>query len=157
MRAILFLLLVAVCSARARLVPALQASTEARVGQALMLSSRGAGAVPLSPSDPQLLQELASRRSMRATSPAMLRLAMLRLVNAARARRRLPPVCLNSKLNAAAQAHAVDQARMRRMSHTGSNGSSMSSRIDAAGYNWMALGENVAWGYTTVRSVFIAW
>jgi uncharacterized protein YkwD len=44
------------------------------------------------------------------------------------------------------------------MSHTGSNGSSLTDRMAAIGYTgWTALGENVAAGYGSVDSVMTGW
>lgn len=85
-------------------------------------------------------------------------LYMLDLVNGARASAGLYPLCLNAALNAAAQAHAEDQAAMQTMSHAGSDGSDESVRVEAAGYyDWTSLGENVAYGYDTVEDVFQGW
>jgi uncharacterized protein YkwD len=82
---------------------------------------------------------------------------LLSLVNAARAANGAALLCLNSKLNAAAQAHSNDQAAMNRMSHTGSNGSAFNERITAAGYSGVATAENVAMGQRTVQEVFNDW
>lgn len=71
---------------------------------------------------------------------------MLKVVNQKRAENGLEPLCLNKKLVQAAQAHSEDQARSKRMSHTGSDGSSMSQRMKAAGFNWNSAAENVAAG-----------
>ncbi|MBE9155514.1 CAP domain-containing protein [Nodosilinea sp. LEGE 06152] len=82
---------------------------------------------------------------------------LLRLVNAERQRVNAPPLVLNEKLTAAAQRHAQDMATSRRMSHTGSDGSTMRSRIDATGYRWSTIGENVAMGQPTAAAVMSAW
>ena len=67
------------------------------------------------------------------------------------------PLCLNYKLMTSAQLHSVDQANNNTMSHTGSNGSTMTDRINATGFNWNTIGENVAYGYTDIPSVMLAW
>ncbi|MFY0535919.1 CAP domain-containing protein [Nannocystis pusilla] len=43
------------------------------------------------------------------------------------------------------------------MSHTGSDGSTFTQRISAAGYAWTAAGENIAGGYSTAAQVVNAW
>ncbi|GMF29804.1 unnamed protein product [Phytophthora fragariaefolia] len=82
---------------------------------------------------------------------------MLALVNAQRATRGLAPLCLNSKLMAAAKRHSKDMAANNFMSHTGSDGSSMSSRISDTGFEWTGIAENVAAGQTTVKTVMASW
>jgi len=44
-------------------------------------------------------------------------------------------------------------------SHTGSNGSSVGDRATAAGFNWTAVGENIAAGtsYSAVSAVLQGW
>ncbi len=82
---------------------------------------------------------------------------LLRLVNGERQRVNAPPLVLNDKLTAAAQRHAQDMATSRRMSHTGSDGSTMRSRIDTTQYTWSTIGENVAMGQPTAAAVMTAW
>ncbi|GBF93028.1 hypothetical protein Rsub_05639 [Raphidocelis subcapitata] len=82
---------------------------------------------------------------------------LLTLVNNARRSAGLPPLMLDSRLNAAAQAHSNDQAQRRRMGHDGSDGSSFVDRARRAGYNMGWGGENVAAGQTTPQEVFNAW
>ncbi|MBE9108354.1 CAP domain-containing protein [Nodosilinea sp. LEGE 07298] len=82
---------------------------------------------------------------------------LLRLVNTERQRVNAPPLTINDKLTAAAQRHAQDMATSQRMSHDGSDGSTMRSRIDATQYNWSNIGENVAMGQPTAAEVMSAW
>ncbi|KAJ9077770.1 hypothetical protein DSO57_1013418 [Entomophthora muscae] len=82
---------------------------------------------------------------------------MLRLVNSVRARVGARPLRLNGRLIAAAQKHSQYQARIRRMTHNGSGGSSPSQRIEREGYDWANVGENVAWNQRDVRRVMTAW
>jgi uncharacterized protein YkwD len=83
---------------------------------------------------------------------------MLDALNADRAAAGAPPLQLCASLTRAAQGHSDDQAATNTMTHTGSDGSDIGSRADAAGYKgWTALGENVAMGYTTVDTVMTAW
>ncbi|TWH55007.1 Cysteine-rich secretory protein family protein [Dulcicalothrix desertica PCC 7102] len=91
---------------------------------------------------------------------------VIQLVNQARSQGR---VCGNQRFGAAgllnrngslmnaSQSHSTDMARTRKMSHTGSNGSSMSDRATRAGYRWRGIAENVAAGQKSSRSVVQAW
>lgn len=63
----------------------------------------------------------------------------------------------DTRLLAAAQAHSIDMARQRDMSHTGSDGSNAGTRLTAAGYAWRAYGENIAAGQTTAQAVLDDW
>ncbi|WP_030813155.1 CAP domain-containing protein [Streptomyces sp. NRRL F-2799] len=82
---------------------------------------------------------------------------VVELVNAERAKVGCSPVELNSTLTKAAQDHSADMAAHNTMSHTGSDGSDPGSRITAAGYQWSAYGENVAYGYSTPEQVMAGW
>ncbi|MEW2314494.1 CAP domain-containing protein [Streptomyces bauhiniae] len=82
---------------------------------------------------------------------------IVELVNAERAKAGCSPVALNSTLTKAAQDHSADMAAHNTMSHTGSDGSDPGSRITAAGYQWSAYGENVAYGYSTPEQVMDGW
>ncbi|MGW4290887.1 CAP domain-containing protein [Streptomyces sp. NPDC004673] len=82
---------------------------------------------------------------------------VVELVNAERAKVGCSPVKLNSTLSKAAQDHSADMAAHNTMSHTGSDGSDPGSRITAAGYQWSAYGENVAYGYSTPEQVMDGW
>ncbi|MEU6815365.1 CAP domain-containing protein [Streptomyces sp. NPDC046860] len=82
---------------------------------------------------------------------------IVELVNAERAKVGCSPVKLNSTLSKAAQDHSADMAAHNTMSHTGSDGSDPGSRITAAGYQWSAYGENVAYGYSTPEQVMAGW
>ena len=79
------------------------------------------------------------------------------LVNLRRAEAGLRPVRLHADVHVAARKHSADQARMHRMTHTGSDGSDAGQRISREGYSWSAWGENVAVGYGTPRAVMRAW
>lgn len=67
------------------------------------------------------------------------------------------PLSLHDRLMEAAQQHALDQAKHRFMSHSGSNGSSPAERVTAAGYAWYGTAENVAKGQTTADKVVDSW
>lgn len=84
--------------------------------------------------------------------------SMLVRVNAERANAGVAALQLCGNLGTAAQRHSEDQAARSVMSHTGSNGSTMAQRVQAAGYiGWNALAENVAAGQPSVDSVVSAW
>uniref|UniRef100_A0AAV1TL41 SCP domain-containing protein n=1 Tax=Peronospora matthiolae TaxID=2874970 RepID=A0AAV1TL41_9STRA len=82
---------------------------------------------------------------------------MLAAVNKQRATQGLAPLCLNQKLHASAQLHSEDMAAKDFMGHAGSDGSRMTMRITAAGYEWESVGENVAAGQIDVHDVMVSW
>ncbi|RMX65756.1 hypothetical protein KXD40_004187 [Peronospora effusa] len=82
---------------------------------------------------------------------------MLDAVNTERAKSGLSALCLNSKLAAAAKRHSDDMATKGYMDHDGSDGSTLSTRVTDAGYDWEALAENIAAGQTDVASVVKGW
>ncbi|OWZ00069.1 SCP-like extracellular protein [Phytophthora megakarya] len=83
--------------------------------------------------------------------------AMLASVNVQRAAQGLRPLCINTKLMAASKRHSDDMAAKNYMSHTGSDGSTMSQRITATGYKWNRIAENVAAGQRNVAAVMTSW
>lgn len=64
---------------------------------------------------------------------------------------------LSAQLAAAASAHSQDMALHDLFSHTGSNGSTMVSRVLATGYNYTQLAENLAAGPSTAEDVVAGW
>ena len=83
---------------------------------------------------------------------------MIGRINSERAAAGAGPLQLCTNLASAAQDHSADQAATSRMSHTGSNGSTMRQRVEVTGYlGWNSLGENVAAGQPSVSSVMDAW
>jgi uncharacterized protein YkwD len=67
------------------------------------------------------------------------------------------PLTWSTQLTQAAAVHSQDMVTNNLFSHTGSNGSTLSSRVDATGYAWSSLGENIAAGYGTVNNVMAGW
>jgi len=63
----------------------------------------------------------------------------------------------DDRLVTAALRHSQDMAQHNFFSHTGSDGSAVSMRIDAAGYDWRAVGENIAAGQGSVREAVDGW
>ncbi len=82
---------------------------------------------------------------------------MIRLANAERAKAGCAALSVDDKLMTAAQRHSQDQADSRKMSHTGSNGSSPGDRLGDVGYQWRTYGENVAWNQQSPEAVMTAW
>jgi hypothetical protein len=86
------------------------------------------------------------------------RARVIELVNQERAKNGLGPVWENGALTNVAESYALYMATANFFSHTGLDGSSLSSRAGAAGYTgWTWLGENIAAGQTTPDAVFQAW
>ena len=83
--------------------------------------------------------------------------ARLAAVNAEREATGAPPLTWNDHLEAAALGHTQDMADNNFLSHTGSDGSSMSQRIQDAGYDYHACAENIAVGQTSIEQVMNAW
>lgn len=69
----------------------------------------------------------------------------------------VPALTAQAQLRCAARNHSKDMGVNNFFSHTGSNGSSFSQRITAAGYVWKAAGENIAAGYNTAAAVVNGW
>ncbi|WP_431951454.1 CAP domain-containing protein [Actinacidiphila sp. bgisy167] len=82
---------------------------------------------------------------------------IVRLVNDARASAGCRPVTLEERLTEAAQDYTDVMARSGVLSHTGPDGSTMAGRVEAAGYRWSTLGENIAVGQRTAADVMDAW
>lgn len=68
-----------------------------------------------------------------------------------------PALGWNEKLGRAAARHANDMVSHDFLGHTGSDGSSAADRISAEGYEWSAIGENVAAGQSSPQEVVAGW
>ena len=82
---------------------------------------------------------------------------VVKLTNNERAKAGLQPLRLNNQLVDAAQDHSDDMARDDFFSHTGADGSSVSDRVRASGYQYSTTGENIAAGQTTAAEVVRGW
>lgn len=83
---------------------------------------------------------------------------LLELTNQQRASNGVAALRLSAQLGRAAQSHAEDMANRNFFSHTGSNGSRMSDRVNQAGYAWQAVGENIYMGTNaTPRQAVTGW
>jgi uncharacterized protein YkwD len=91
----------------------------------------------------------------------------LRLVNQQRAagatcgsRGSFAPVAAltwNARLASAAYGHSRDMADNNYFSHDSLDGRTMVKRINATGYTWSTIGENIAAGYGSVQSTVNGW
>ena len=77
--------------------------------------------------------------------------------NSYRAENGLKPVRLNGKLTLASKLHAQDMSSFGDASHSGSDGSSHSDRIQRQAYYFSLAAENVAAGQKSWEKVFKAW
>lgn len=78
------------------------------------------------------------------------------LINSERANAGMPALAVNSLLSAAAQSHAGDMACNNNISHTGSDGSSVYSRIAATGYSSSYV-EEIIYGGGGPQAAMIWW
>jgi uncharacterized protein YkwD len=67
------------------------------------------------------------------------------------------PLRWSSQLAVASAAHSADMAAQNYFSHTSADGRSMTDRVNATGYSWASLGENIAAGYSGIDSVVEGW
>jgi uncharacterized protein YkwD len=67
------------------------------------------------------------------------------------------PLRWSSQLALASAAHSADMAALNYFSHTSADGRSMTDRVNATGYTWASLGENIAAGYSGIDSVVEGW
>jgi uncharacterized protein YkwD len=82
---------------------------------------------------------------------------VLALVNKERAKKGCGPLKMNAQLTAAARGHATAMGKQNFFSHTGKNGSTLRSRLKAAGYHGSASAENIAAGYSTPEKAVAQW
>lgn len=122
-------------------VAALAALTACSSGTAPSVSG---GALP-TPSVPTPTQNAANNTAFGA------------LLNNVRAQNGAQAVRFDSRLAQAAQAHADDMNANGFFSHTGSDGSNVGQRATRAGYQWRAIGENIARGQQSESSAMVGW
>lgn len=63
----------------------------------------------------------------------------------------------NSKLEAAALGHSQDMVTNNFFSHTSADGRTLVPRVEAQGYSWSRLSENIAAGQTSIDEVMTGW
>ena len=108
----------------------------------------------------------ASALSCTDSNSAAFQETMLAVIRAARASSRMcgdssheatGTVTWNPLLEQAALNHVEDMALVNFFSHEGSDGLSVSNRADNVGYNWRAIGENIAAGQLDIEEVHQGW
>lgn len=67
------------------------------------------------------------------------------------------PLKWHHLLTEAATQHATDLYQNQRFSHTGTDGSSVGTRLTRTGYAWSRVGENIANGYASGSNVLQGW
>ena len=82
---------------------------------------------------------------------------LLTLTNQARQNAGVGELHLSYELGQSAQTYAEDLATQNFFSHTGKDGSTLTSRLSASGYQFIAAGENIAAGQQSASSVFQGW
>jgi uncharacterized protein YkwD len=66
-------------------------------------------------------------------------------------------VTWNGKLTQSSDGHSRDMQALNYFSHTSADGRTLSDRINATGYLWSTIGENIAAGYPSVDNVMDGW
>jgi uncharacterized protein YkwD len=72
----------------------------------------------------------------------------------------MPPVkelAWSAQLERAAREHAEDMFRNDFFDHGSSDGSTLADRVDATGFKWSIIGENICWGYNSVEDAVQGW
>ena len=69
----------------------------------------------------------------------------------------VPPLKWNKLLENAARGHANDMYQQKYFNHQSRDGRTFDKRVTQAGYNWMAVGENIAFGQKTLEAAMAAW
>jgi uncharacterized protein YkwD len=67
------------------------------------------------------------------------------------------PLAWSNGLIQASAGHSQDMATANYFSHTSQDGRTVAERVNATGYGWRTLGENIAAGYASVDSVMDGW
>lgn len=83
--------------------------------------------------------------------------AVLVIVNAERAKAGCRALTVDPRLAAAARKHSADMVARDYFSHTTPDGVTFSQRIDAEGYRWSRVAENIAAGQRNATEVMKAW
>lgn len=78
-------------------------------------------------------------------------------INLQRINAGLPLLTRDSRLMAAAEAHALDMATMGTLTHVGLSGYTVGTRVNIQGYCYSLVTENIASGWRTVALVVRGW
>ncbi|OHV75183.1 CAP domain-containing protein [Pseudofrankia sp. BMG5.36] len=82
---------------------------------------------------------------------------VIMLTNQQRERHGLRPLAPEPRLAIAAAAHSADMARRRFFDHSSPEGRQVSDRVEAAGYQYATVAENIAAGQRTPAEVVTGW
>jgi uncharacterized protein YkwD len=85
-----------------------------------------------------------------------MRTAVVCLINEQRAHHHLPALTVSGRLDHSAQGWTNTMVAHGFFSHF-DGGSNPAARVQASGYNWWSVGENIASGYPTPAQVVSAW
>ncbi|UMG94333.1 CAP domain-containing protein [Nocardioides sp. TF02-7] len=125
----------------------------------LLVAPTGAapGAAAAAPATAAERAEAPAERAAQRAGLADRRRQVVRFTNRARRANGCAPLRQVATLNLAAQRHTKRMARARRLDHQLPGEPALGRRVTQAGYDWTRLGENIAYGYPTARSVVRAW
>jgi uncharacterized protein YkwD len=84
-------------------------------------------------------------------------LEVVELTNQVRTQHGLEPLHLNCQLYEASQNHTADMAKTGNLSHTGSDGYSVDTRLKRVGYQYSSAAENIAYGQEEPSQVLNSW
>lgn len=99
-------------------------------------------------------------------SEASLRTQMIDLINQARSRSRqcgdlrfssAPPLIWSIELERAAETHSRHMASHNFFAHRGPDSTHVGHRVQAVGYNWRVVGENIFAGIESAREAVYGW
>lgn len=82
---------------------------------------------------------------------------VVELTNAERVAAGCPEVHVDDQLTTASRGHSEDMVERDFFDHTNPDGDGPGARARAAGYDWRAISENIAWGYRTAEAVVAGW
>ena len=91
------------------------------------------------------------------STPATQANALLVEINRFRLQNGLYPLAYNALLAAATLGHSQDMSQKDFFSHIGSNGSTPTDRVGAAGYDFSSLRENLAGGHENAALIMVEW
>ena len=107
-------------------------------------------------STPRRILATLTLRSCRTTPRGIWRRIVAR-TNAYRVANGCPALRVNAILMGTAQTHSQEMALRDYVGHTSADGTSPWDRIQAAGYTYRLVAENIAWGATSPEQVVDAW
>ena len=149
----------AACTSTSLLVGVVMAGAAPAVAGAMVGLPGVPGRADAAPSVSALIASRCHGAGARHASPAVLRRAMLCLVNRARVSAGVSPLRAERRLARAAARHAADMGRRHYFAHVSPSGESALSRARAAGWRG-GVGEVIAWGCglrSTPRATVRAW